>query len=316
MSSLRRFFDTFGYVVVRNVFDKSLVPGLIDAYDEVVTQHFGMSKEEFYAQPTPAPVISGVEKSQTLLSFLQDSRILPVVDELIGDDAVYWGSELSTFKSPSQFHRNNLGDYRFLKVGVYLQDTTVEDGGQFSCIPGSHIYGDTFSNFCSAGLKWPKGAGYEEDTFKGEFDFNKPVEGNQIPAVNVDLAAGDIIFFDQRLVHRVPASNRLRRLISIVFYEGEKAFNARPRASREFFGLTYSETLVAMKIALYLIDAYLFDRYGPLNYVENLHEFQIDKLRKYLITHTGEQFKDVKDNVLNNSYDVACRYVFKAPSPR
>src|ERR1700743_3062783 len=138
MSLLKKFYDTFGYVILRNAYDKNLIPGLQAAYDRTVASHFGQSIEDFLAKPRP--MIGGMEVSQELLNFVQNSRILPAVEELLGDDAIFWGSDLSTFVAGSKFHRDAWGDYKLLKVGVYLQDTTEQDGGQFCCIPGTHLY--------------------------------------------------------------------------------------------------------------------------------------------------------------------------------
>jgi ectoine hydroxylase-related dioxygenase (phytanoyl-CoA dioxygenase family) len=309
MSTLKKFFDTFGYIVLRNIYDKDLLPELHQVYDEVVTSHFGKNIEDFLIDPQP--IIGGVEQSQELLSFFQNGRILSVVDELVGDDAVFWGSDLSTFKSGSNFHRDALGNFKFLKIGIYLQDSTAADGGHFSCIPGSHLYGDTFSDMCSAGLIWPRGSGYREEAFIGDFDFNNPILKNTIPSVNVDLSAGDIIFFDQRLVHAVPASNRIRRMIAITFFEGEKSFNARKDVGGEFSGLTHNETLIALRLSSFLTESFL-GRNPILNYSEKLNEFDIGKLQKYLVSHSGEEFNDIKNRVLNNSYETAYRFLTKS----
>lgn len=308
MSPIRKFFDTFGYVVLRNVFDKSLIAELCQVYDNTVTSHFGVSIEAFMQNPKPKPIIGGVEESDELLAFVSNSKILPIVEELIGDDAVYWGSDISTFKSGSNFHRDALGDFKLLKVGVYLQDSSAEDGGQFCCIPGSHIYGDTFSDLCSDGLIWPKGSGYADQAFIGDFDFNNPIRQNSIPTTKIDLAAGDIIFFDQRLVHAVPASNRLRRMIAITFFEGEKSFNARNRVADEFAGLSHGEALIAMRLASFLLES-RNGRTPLLGYSEKLNENNIGNLRKYLMFHSGEQFSDIRDRVLENSYAIAYRFL-------
>lgn len=309
MSSFTNFFDTFGYVILRNAYDKQLAGQLQQAYDAVVTSCSAKSLEEFLA--SPVPITSGVEVSQDLLNFLETSRILPMVEELLGDDAVFWGSDLSTFRSGSQFHRDAFGDFKLLKVGIYLQDSTAHDGGQFLCIPGSHHFGDRYSTLCSQGLKWPHGAGYVDNVLTGEFDFNQPVVQNNIPALGVHLSVGDIVFFNHGLVHAVPANDRIRRMIALTFFEGEKSFNARPRAPGEFSGLTHSETYIALRIASYFVEREL-GRSPVLNYHEKLAGLDFVALRKYLREISGEQFDEVSARVLKNSYPAAYRFITKS----
>jgi len=309
MSSFRSFFDTFGYAVSRNVYDKDLATHLRTAYDAVVTTYTGKSMEEFLTNPVP--VTAGVEMSEELLTFVQTSRILPIVEVLLGDDAVFWGSDLSTFRSASQFHRDALGDYRMLKVGIYLQDTTTQDGGQFCCIPGSQHFGDRYSHLCSQGLRWPQGAGYADNVLAGDFDFNRGVQQNNIPAVGIDMAVGDVIFFNQALIHAVPASSRPRRMIALSFFEGEKSFNSRPRVPGEFAGLSHSETLIALRLASYLVERKL-GRIPQLNYHESLGTFDIAVLHKYLREFTVDQFDEINARVFKNSYEAAYRFITKS----
>jgi hypothetical protein len=230
---------------------------------------------------------------------------LKFAEELLGDDVVFWGSDLSTFRSPSQFHRDSLGDYRMLKVG------TPQDGGQFCCIPGSHHFGDRYSHLCSQGLRWPQGSGYSDNAFAGEFDFNRRVLQNNIPALGIDLSVGDAIFFNHALIHAVPASSRPRRMIALSFFEGEKSFNSRPRAPGEFAGLNHSETLIALRLASYLVERQQ-GRNPQMNYHERLGTFDIAVLRKYLREFTAEQFEEINTRVFKNSYQAAYRFLTKS----
>jgi len=309
MSSLKNFYDAFGYVVVRNVYDKEMESGLRTAYDAQVTSYFGKSIEEFLANPTPVP--SGVERSQELLNFVQNSRILPMVEELVGDDALFWNSDLSTFTGPSQFHRDTLGDYRVLKVGIYLQNSTAQDGGQFCCIPGSHHFGDSYSRFCSHGLMWPHGAGYADNVWSGEYDGKNGLLRGNLPALGIELGVGDAIFFNQGLVHGVRASSRPRRMIALSFFEGEKSFNSRPRAPGEFAELNYSETVAALRLAGNIVER-ARGRNPDLNYNEQLRGFDIKKLSKYLKEFTVDEYEEINARVFKNSYEAVHRFIFKS----
>jgi ectoine hydroxylase-related dioxygenase (phytanoyl-CoA dioxygenase family) len=308
MDSLKRFFETFGYVVIRNVYDKFLLSELEAEYDQVASSHFGKSVEDFLKNPIP--MVHGVESSQKLLDFVQNSRVLPIIEELLGEDAVFWGSDLSTFNRSSQFHRDAIGDYHLVKAGIYLQDTTEKDGGQFCCIPGSHLYGDAFSAKCSEGLLWPKTAGYANDSYVGDLDLETGGKRQVIPSVKIDLSVGDIIFFNPALVHSVPASNRLRRMIALSFFEGEKSFNSRPRVKDEFFGLSHTETYIALRLSMFMVERTRGLK-TQLNYYERLGDFNIDGLRKYLKSYSRDELEGVNNRMIKNSFEAAYRFVTK-----
>lgn len=308
-SSARRFYETFGYVVFRNAFDKNLLPELIRAYDDVVATHPRHSD-----MPIENPdslfgaVICGAEQSQPLLTFIQNSRILPLVEEILGEDALFWGSDFSIFRRGSDFHRDMLGDFKFLKACIYLQDSTELDGGQFVCIPGSHHYGDSFTRLSGQGLRWPKnGAGYEP-AMTGEIDLSTNNSLQVLPTAKIDIAVGDILFFDQALVHAVPASNRLRRQLALNFFEGEKSFNGRARVSGEFSELNYEQRLAAYRIANYICSSSL-GREVPINYHQTLFDMKIERLVKHLYVTSREQLLAANADVIKGSRDIALRLI-------
>jgi hypothetical protein len=100
-------------------------------------------------------------------------------------------------------------------------------------------------------------------------------------------------------------------MIALSFFEGEKSFNARPRAPGEFAGLTHTETLIALRVASYLVELKL-GRNPQLNYHEKLGGFDIAVLQKYLREFTSEQFDEINDRVFKRSYEVAHRFLTKS----
>lgn len=307
-SASRSFYETFGYVVFRNAFDKNLLPELIKAYDDVVALHPKCSEMPIENEAASSGVIlAGAEQSQTLLNFIQNSRILPLVEEHLGNDALFWGSDLSMFRRGSDFHRDMLGDFKFLKACIYLQDSTEQDGGQFVCIPGSHHYGDQFTRLSGQGLRWPNGAGYEP-MMMGEIDFSTNISSMAFPTVKIDTTVGDIIFFDQSLVHAVPASNRLRRQLALSFFEGKKTFNTRPKVSGEFAELEYEQRLAAYRIANYILASSL-GREAQINYHQKLFDMKIDRLANYLNVSSSDQLIAANTNIIKGSSDTSLRLI-------
>jgi ectoine hydroxylase-related dioxygenase (phytanoyl-CoA dioxygenase family) len=309
VSSYTKFFDAFGYVTLRHLYDRGAVASLQRAYDAVVTSVHGKGVEEFSANLPP--IVAGVETSQELLDFVRGLGILPIVDELLGPGAVFITSDLSTFKSGSQFHRDAIGDYVLLKVALYLQDSTDQDGGFFCFIPGSQHFGDRYSDLCEEGFLWPRSAGYAENALTGEFDCIKKIVQNGIPAARIDLAAGDAVLFNPALIHAVPATNRTRRLIALTFFEGETSFNSRPRPPGEFSGLTHRETLTALRLAFSLFDI-RNGRIPHLNYHEKLKTFDISWLKPYLREFTAEEYDEINARLFKNSYETAYRFLTKS----
>jgi ectoine hydroxylase-related dioxygenase (phytanoyl-CoA dioxygenase family) len=313
MHPLVSFYQTFGYVVVRGAFDAKLIDQVRAAYDATITAETGKTIAQYLADP-PKPVLGGLESSQDLMDFILNSRVLQVVDDLIGDDAVFCGSDLSIFQSPSKFHRDAFGDYALLKVGIYLQDSTVKDGGQFVCIPGSHQFGDQFAARCSNGLLWPRKGGYAANAFAGEIDFTRNLMLGNMPAVALNVVVGDAIVFNPSLVHAVPATNRVRRMIALLFFEGEKSFHSRPRVPGEFNGLSHGETLAALRMAFYECERG-HGRQPRLHYHPKLAELKIGALAKCLRSFTDEYYAEINQRVLGNSFAGAYKFITQQDPP-
>jgi hypothetical protein len=162
-------------------------------------------------------VVAGVEKNPRLANYLISSGILNVADMAFGkNNYLFWGSDLSTFNSSSNWHRDICNDIPFWKIGIYL-DGAYNMDQTFLYIPGSHHVSDIYSRSLGKGLHWPEGAGLNPIYFKNELNFNNNEGiGHNVPNIPITISRGDIIVFDTRGIHAV-ASNTKRRLIALSF---------------------------------------------------------------------------------------------------
>ena len=98
-------------------------------------------------------------------------------------------------------------DYRFLKVGIYLQDDTPEYGGGIDIQPGTHrLFEGTHTNWLKRLWK----------NFRVKFP-------HKFPYTRLSMKAGDAVLFDSRLIHRsstctVPTNEITKENMKVVLY--------------------------------------------------------------------------------------------------
>jgi hypothetical protein len=210
---INNYLRTFGVLKIEGALD---LPGNIEEiYDEASEECSGESIRRCQS-PVPT-VMSGVERNPKLTKVMLDSGILEVAKVAFGESGfMYWGSDLSTFKGNSDWHRDACNDVPIWKIGIYLNGS-YDDDQIFYYIPGSHHVSGTYSDLLGKSLKWPYGAGLNTDFFQGTINPKAGTSSLSIPACGIKIKRGDVIVFDQRILHAV-ASNSLRRLIAMSFY--------------------------------------------------------------------------------------------------
>jgi ectoine hydroxylase-related dioxygenase (phytanoyl-CoA dioxygenase family) len=217
MHRLKKFFDTFGYVVIRNCIN--------EAHEELINAEFDSNylraKKEI-KKGENSVIVDALEYSPETFKILQESPVFDFVRLLIGHDSIYWASDFQRFHNQSVFHKDLNRNPSVLKVAFYLQAYTQEDGGDFILVPGTHLRGNPYSDGAVLGLNWPNGGGYNNNHLLSEVNVGAGVlQGNlNIPSVSIKLNYGDLLLFDVALVHSVNSSNKLRRMIAINFLKG------------------------------------------------------------------------------------------------
>ena len=152
-----------------------------------------------------------VEQSTILTDFLVDDRIYQVIEDLLGLEFIWVGSEGNKTEGPkSEWHPDHRSylkgeepdiNYVRIKVMIYLEKLTKDTGG-IRFIPGSH--------------RMPF---HQELGIQKEKLITRPfgMEGQDVPCFPVDSLPGGVVFFNQYLWHAVINGRKSRRFVAVKF---------------------------------------------------------------------------------------------------
>ena len=196
---LKNFFNIFGFVKVSGFFDEEM-KDISFNFNELMSKKFGKKKKRkrnyFYPQ--------FIEHNKYLTSLLEKDKIKFLVENLLGQDPIFTGSDGNIFAGSTPWHRDYLIKQRSVKMLCYLESVNDKTGA-LRVIPGSHFTEDRFSNFLGDGLTWPEPpieGGFDEKGFFGKG--NKPTvfgQNNLIPNYVIDSEPGDIVVFNHNIIH-------------------------------------------------------------------------------------------------------------------
>ena len=138
-------FETFGYLLVRHLFTRAEIAE--------ISRHFdSMMEEDKNGLEPPAGTrghcsgdclermhsVYGLVERPPLHWVAEDDRIYLALEELLGPDIAWMGSEAQRYFSDSNWHPDGwLPNMRRIKVAVYL-DALAKETGCLRVIPGSH----------------------------------------------------------------------------------------------------------------------------------------------------------------------------------
>ena len=214
----RNHFDTFGYLFLNSAFD--------DAEIDAITR----TLEEVWAEDSQPPeneerhTTGVVESRRELTPLVLDQRIYPALEQLLGPDPLWVGSEgivsgsaaIGWHPDRKYYLREEEGwmDFDQVKIMMYL-DRVGRDGGCLRVIPGSHrmpLHRDLA----------------QQELNPGAQPFGLPA--SEIPCMALESQPGDVILFDHRLWHASFGGGRRRRYLAMKFAQ-------RPTAARHIASL-------------------------------------------------------------------------------
>ncbi len=202
-------FHTFGFLVIRRAFSPEEVDGLIREAAEACAKKLDrdIGEEEWLWEP------GIIEERPALMKLVEDDRIYLPMQDLLGEDLIWIGSEGMWGIDPKLANHNwhfdgymasQHLDYIRTKVMLYL-DPQQKDTGALRIIPGSHR--DPFHQALMP----------LQDAHHGGDSLCFGVEGTRIPACAVETEPGDIVIFNQWLYHAVYGKAGKRRVIVFKF---------------------------------------------------------------------------------------------------
>jgi hypothetical protein len=199
------FFDTFGYLKL---------PGLLADQIADISQQFDSLlsrnepeiidwKHEAHYMQSRKILLQFVERLPELTRLLDDPRVDGIFSTLLGKDYLYRASEGNLFSGDTYWHSDLYGAdfrYRHIKILLYLEPLDA-DSGAFRAIPGSHLFGDKFSN--------------KLERFVWKHEENYGLQKDEVPSVTIPTVPGDVLVFDYRLKHATSHTLNTRRMFSI-----------------------------------------------------------------------------------------------------
>jgi len=198
----KTFFETFGYLHLPGLM-KADIGWIIEDYEAVWSSrpdivHGAKGRQTSF----PATFVLETPRLSTLI---EDPRIEPLLNLLLGDTWTLNGGDGSLYDGDTQWHSDialweDESLVRNVKVAFYLDPLTRETGA-LRVIPGSHLFGD---RYCA-----------QLSTNFNDMKHNLGIDGSQVPAVALECQPGDVVMFDHRLKHASFGGGKRRRLMNL-----------------------------------------------------------------------------------------------------
>ena len=206
-------FETFGFLVRRNVFSAEEVAKINGEFDRrrasILAEIDPEEKRTFTQWPTRNP------ENPFTASLLDDPRIYVPSEQLVGEDSIPVQSHCNSYGKSSGWHVDTF-DRRLcvIKNLLYLQPTTA-DRGALRVIPGSH------RSPLSEDLRNMDLYGFHDDT--SPFLNASGMRGEDIPCYIFESEPGDVITFNELTWHAAFGGYKDRRSLSYNFFTNPKA---------------------------------------------------------------------------------------------
>ena len=195
------FIDTFGYLHL---------PGLLDDRISRITEEFELiwsnnsneHNRHLHDGTARSCIVPFIDQSEYLSSLIDDQRIDGIFASLLGNDYNYLGSDGTYYVGDTGWHSD--GDWPrpiiYYKLALYL-DVLTQNTGAIRVIPGSHKYGDKYSESLQEHVR--------------SSDQNWGIAGSQVPAMAIETKPSDVIVFHQGTKHSSWGGGNRRRMFTI-----------------------------------------------------------------------------------------------------
>ena len=206
------FFDTFGYLAFPGLFADE-IEAITEAFESVWAARGGGHYGREHDRKRRSALIQFIDQDEYLSSLIDDPRIDDVCASILGDDYNYSGSDGNFYVGDTLWHSDGFRETKYLsfKMAFYLDPVTASTGC-LRVIPGSHKYGDAFANSL-------------EPVREKRDEFDNPsrelwgVDGDQVPAVPLEVTSGDLIMFNHQIKHSSWGGGDRRRMFTLNFEE-------------------------------------------------------------------------------------------------
>ncbi len=187
----RRFFDTFGFLVVRGA--------LRDDVEWIAEEHAAVFRDLGIAHTGEArtQVVPFIDHRPRLCGLLEHPAVEGLLGTVLGEDFNYIAGDGNYYSGDTGWHpdgAHSIGLY--VKLAIYLDPVTAASGA-LRVIPGSHRH-----------LDWSARQAAESDGLWG-------VPGSAVPAVALESQPGDLVLFNHNIMHSSWGGGSARRMFTM-----------------------------------------------------------------------------------------------------
>ena len=193
-----RFFNTFGYLAFPGLFTQKEVSWIIEEFEMVLKTHGNGKKHDGSKRTIIVPTIDHSAKLSTLLD---DSRILGIASDILGDDFNYGSGDGNYYSGDTGWHPDGAYPELFaIKLAFYL-DPLTRDTGCLRVLPGSHRLDSPWRR---SGHDWNQ----SQDILG--------ISPAEIPGnVALETNPGDLLVFNHSTVHAAFGGSSRRRMFTM-----------------------------------------------------------------------------------------------------
>jgi hypothetical protein len=235
---LRNYLFTFGYLIIGDFFSDEEIILHNQIWSEKFTE---LTRKNTDNTQTYLSVPNYIEKSRSpFMTMDQGERFISLVDNLIGTDAIYFGSSAAEMSVPTPWHRDVFIRTPIFKFASYISNqVTTESGGDLTIVPGSQHAGDVYSDAISSAVHWPEHFGIYKTP--AQYPMLKAADGSTtlddypkenpmiapFPYVQLKVSARDLVIFDQRIAHGSTfyTNGKPRRMLLTIFSANPRRFS-------------------------------------------------------------------------------------------
>jgi hypothetical protein len=195
-----RFFEDFGFLRFNGLL-KDSIECITQAFEEVWAAHGDGHHGDVHDGSKRSCIVPFIDRHEQLCKLLDDSRILEIAKRILGDDFNYCTSDGNLYSGVTPYHSHRFfGNVQAMKIAFYL-DPVDASSGCLRVIPGSHKFGDEFSDNIHKLI--------------GKSEEHWGITQDKIPHVALESNPGDIIIFNHALKHGSFGGGKRRRLFVI-----------------------------------------------------------------------------------------------------
>ena len=224
-------FETFGFVILRQVFNAEEVSIIKRESDEI----FADDRNGELSRNETQGVQPFFELKPFLSTLVEDDRIYEIGVDLLGPDFILGQTEGRSRSGDTPWHGGEVYELGTVKINFYL-DKLTKDTGALRFVPGSHKYSDPDRY----DLLRPR---------NDQPDFRPfGMKPSEIPCYAAETLPGDLVIFTESVLHSSFGGNPGRQQHAINFMEnpktGEQVAYIKSLYKRWKYGLRPAESYV------------------------------------------------------------------------